>query len=89
MKWHSAVCYVVMILSGKDVRPDSAFTGINTIIREYIGRTTSSDNLETKIKEDLSTATPLELSTRNHIRKYSTLRSTLQTVVTVSYFYLL
>lgn len=64
MKWHSALC-VMMLLSGKNARPDSAFTGINTLIREYIGRTTSSDDLQTK-QDDFNTVPPLTDSTRKN-----------------------
>ncbi|CAH0715740.1 unnamed protein product, partial [Brenthis ino] len=65
MKWHSALC-VMMLLSGKNARPDSAFTGINTLIREYIGRTTSSDDLQTT-QDDFNTLAPdLTDSTRRN-----------------------
>ncbi|CAH2265092.1 jg9261 [Pararge aegeria aegeria] len=42
LHWHSALWFVVMLIwPGKFAKSERSFTGVNTLIREYIGRTTT------------------------------------------------
>ncbi|CAH2096442.1 unnamed protein product [Euphydryas editha] len=50
MKWQSILsCIILVMWPGKNVSAETSFTGINTLLREYIGRTTTLESLETTV----------------------------------------
>ncbi|XP_046965857.1 fibroblast growth factor receptor 3-like [Vanessa cardui] len=77
MKWQSTLCCVMILVWPENASPDTSFTGISTILRGYIGRTTTSDDLETRtsiqdeelvhtsLAPDVTSSLPASLETRD------------------------
>lgn len=85
--WNSALwCVVMLICPGKMAKSEKTFTGVNTIIREYIGRTTTEKLRTVLTRDDVLTAYPgstkpswMQLHSSMQISKSKSGRNTLST----------